>query len=263
MRLFDAHNHLQDIQFDKKVNKIMSDCNHIGLTRMVTNGTNENDWKTLSTLAKVYSQVIPSFGLHPWFINDRSSNWFKLLEQKIDNHNGAVGEIGLDLSRKNLQYNEQKEVFLSQLQLSADRNIPVSIHCIKAWNQIYNLLSDNQLPKRGFLLHGFSGPAEMINPLTNLGAYFSFSGSFAHANKSRQRNNFCKIPINRILIESDAPFQPMPDNFITHPLKQKINHPANIKSIYKFAAECIRIPYEELTVIVEKNFLKLFGNQLL
>jgi Tat protein secretion system quality control protein TatD with DNase activity len=55
----------------------------------------------------------------------------------------------------------------------------------------------------------------------------------------------------------------MPDNFITHPLEQKTNHPANIKSIYKFAAECIGIPYEELTVIVGKNFLKLFGNQLL
>ena len=103
----------------------------------------------------------------------------------------------------------------------------------------------------------------MINPLTNLGAFFSFSGSFAHPNKSRHRHNFCKIPTDRILIESDAPFQPMPDNFITHPLEQKINHPANIKSIYKFAAKCLGTPYEELTVIAEKNFLKLFGNQML
>jgi len=260
MRLFDAHNHLQDVKFNNNQHKIMSDCKDVGLIKMVTNGTSELDWETVSTLAQRYPQIIPSFGLHPWFVHDRSSNWLKRLEQKIDNYGSAVGEIGLDRYKKNQKYNEQEEAFLSQLQLSTERNLSVSIHCIKAWNEIYNLLRDNPIPKRGFLLHGFSGPAEMIKPLTKLGAYFSFSGSFANPKKARHRNNFCKIPTNRLLIETDAPFQSVPDNFITYPLEEKLNHPANINSVYKIAADCIGIPYEKLTEIIEANFLRFFGN---
>ena len=260
MRLFDAHNHLHDVQFNNNRHQIMSDCEDVGLIRMVTNGTSELDWEAVSTLAKRYPQIIPSFGLHPWFVHERSPNWLNLLEQKIDNYDSAVGEIGLDRWKRNLRYNEQEEVFLSQLQLSTERNLPVSIHCIKAWNQIHNLLRDNTIPKRGFLLHGFSGPAEMIKPLTELGAYFSFSGSFAHPKKARHRNIFCKIPTNRLLIETDAPYQPLPDNFTTHPLEEKLNHPANINSAYKIAADCIEIPYEILTGLVEENFLRFFGD---
>lgn len=260
MRLFDAHNHLQDVQFNNNQHQIMSDCKDSGLIKMVTNGTSELDWEAVSTLANRYPQIIPSFGLHPWFVHNRSSNWLKRLEEKIDNYGSAVGEVGLDRGKKNQKYNEQEEVFLSQLQLSTERNIPISIHCIKAWDQIYNLLQDNPIPKRGFLLHGFSGPAEMIKPLNDLGAYFSFSGSFTHPKKARHRNNFCKIPANRLLIETDAPYQSMPDNFTTYHLDGKLNHPANINSLYKIAADSIGITYEKLTEIAEENFLRFFGN---
>ena len=260
MRLFDAHNHLHDVQFNNNQNQIISDCKKIGLVKMVINGTSELDWDAVSTLAERYPNIIPSFGLHPWFINNRSSNWLKILEEKIEGYDSAIGEIGLDRCKKGLEYNGQEEVFLSQLKISTERNIPVSIHCIKAWHQIYILLRDNPLPKRGFLLHGFSGPAEMIKPLTKLGAYFSFTGSFAHPKKARHRNNFCKIPINRLLIETDAPYQPLPNNYITHPIEGKLNHPANINNAYKIASNYIRIPYEELIDIVEENFLRLFGN---
>ena len=60
MRLFDAHNHLQDVQFNNNQHQIMSDCKDSGLIKMVTNGTSELDWEAVSTLAKRYPQIIPS-----------------------------------------------------------------------------------------------------------------------------------------------------------------------------------------------------------
>lgn len=260
MRLFDAHNHFQDAKFDNNRNHIISECEEVGLVQMVTNGTNETDWEKVAALAKNYKQIIPSFGLHPWFITDRSPNWLKSLENQLNNSPRAVGEIGLDRYKNKGLYKEQEEVFLCQLKLSTERNLPVSIHCIKAWEQLYNLLRDNQLPERGFLLHGFTGPEEIIEPLTKLGAYFSFPGSFASNKKIKQRNKFCKIPTDRILVETDAPYQTMPLNLISHTLENNLNHPANIKNTYKTAAETIGIDLNEFANLVEDNFLRIFGS---
>jgi len=148
--------------------------------------------------------------------------------------------------------------------LAAKRNLPVSIHCLKAWGRLLEILQSELHPKCGLVLHSFGGPKEMVPALVELGAYFSFPGYFVHERKLKQREAFRKVPPDRLLIETDAPDQLLPDNLsnysITDSNGKALNHPANLTAVYRFVAKFLGMPLEELGQEVEKNFLRVFGS---
>jgi TatD DNase family protein len=131
---------------------------------------------------------------------------------------------------------------------------------------LLDLLQKHPGPDCGFVLHSYGGPAEMIESFAKLGAYFSFPGYYAHPRKEKQRAVFLKIPGDRLLIETDAPDQIPPEDLIKHPLQdpsgRPINHPANLASIYEFAATLRDEPIEDFSRQIEKNFQKMFINWL-
>ena len=207
--------------------------------------------------------VLPSFGYHPWYLHERTPDWLKNLEKFLDEIPGAVGEIGLDRWKPDLPYAGQEEVFLAQLRLAAERNLPVSIHCLQAWGRLHELLRDHPRPARGLVLHSFGGPAEMIPAFAKLGAYFSFPGYFLHERKLRQREAFKKVPPDRLLIETDAPDQLLPEEKNLHPSVgadgKPLNHPANLPAVYSGLAEFLGEKVESLAARVEENFQRVFG----
>ncbi|HEY0457300.1 MAG TPA: TatD family hydrolase, partial [Verrucomicrobiae bacterium] len=179
----------------------------------------------------------------------------------------AVGEIGLDRWIENYDLPLQEEMFIAQLRIAADRNLPVSIHCLQAWGRLHEILQAGPRPACGFLLHSYGGSREMVKPLAKLGAYFSFPGYFAHTRKARQRETFLAVPFDRLLVETDAPDQLPPENLIAHPLNdgssgKPLNHPANLQSIYGFLAEFLQRPLEQFATQIEQNWQQLFGGLL-
>ena len=101
-------------------------------------------------------------------------------------------------------------------------------------------------------------------PFARLGAYFSLPGYYAHERKARQRETFRHVPADRLLIETDAPDQSLPDTLNEHPLRDPVsggalNHPANLPAVYRFAAGLLQQSPEVLAAKVEGNFLRLFG----
>jgi len=132
-----------------------------------------------------YPQVVPSFGYHPWYVKERTAGWQATLLRSLDQIPSAVGEIGLDRWIKDFDLAQQEEVFVWQLRVAAERNLPVSIHCLQAWGRLLELLQSEPRPACGFVLHSFGGPQEMVEPLARLGGYFSLPGYFAHARKQR------------------------------------------------------------------------------
>jgi TatD DNase family protein len=289
MRLFDAHNHLQDERFGGRQHELIAACRAAGVARMVVNGTCETDWPAVAELAYHHPDlVLPSFGYHPWYVAQRTSQWEQSLVRFLDANPGSgVGEIGLDRWKRGLDFVAQEEVFARQLQLAAERNRPVSIHCLQAWGRLLDCLRAGPRPVCGFLLHSYGGPAEMVAPLADLGAYFSLPGYFAHERKQRQREAFLQVPPHRLLIETDAPDQRLPDASTVpettrliagevtavplageqHPLTdprtgQPLNHPANLTAVYTFAARLFSEPLEILAPRVEANFRRLFGASL-
>ena len=263
MKFYDAHNHLQDDRFGGRQSELLAACEKSGVARMVVNGACESDWPQVLALARQNQMVLPSFGYHPWHLHERTPEWQENLEKFLEVIPGAVGEIGLDRWKPDLSYAGQEEIFLAQLCIAAERNLPMSIHCLQAWGRLHELLRDHPRPVRGFVLHSFGGPAEMISTFTKLGAYFSFPGYFLHERKLRQRETFKHVPRDRLLIETDAPDQLLPPEKILHPLAdvtgRPLNHPANLPAVYAGLAEFLGEKVEALAARVEENFRRVFG----
>lgn len=264
LRLYDAHNHLQDERLAPYSAAIWSCVTTEPIERMVVNGSAESDWDAVLKLAQQHNQIIPSFGYHPWYVKERSPEWLQVLTRCLDGVPSAVGEIGLDRWIKDHDVVDQEEVFCAQLALAAERNLPVTIHCLQAWGRLYELLRSNSRPECGFILHSYGGPVEMVEPLAKLGGYFSLPGYFAHERKERQRETFRHVPADRLLIETDAPDQSLPTERVLYSLPEErpgkpLNHPGNLQAVYQFAAELLDQPLESLARTVEQNFCRIFG----
>ena len=264
MRLYDAHNHLQDERFGGAAAELLAASGRAGVARMVVNGSCEDDWPAVRALALAHREVLPSFGIHPLYVGERTACWLENLRRQLAEGPAAVGEIGLDRWKPGLDYAGQEEVFVAQLRLAAETNLPVSIHCLQAWGRLVELLRAGPRPARGFLLHSYGGSLELVAPLAKLGAYFSFPGYFAHERKARQQETFRHVPPERLLIETDAPDQPLPEALNEHPLidaktGQPLNHPANLAAVYRCVAGLVDEPVAVLAERVEENFLRLFG----
>jgi TatD DNase family protein len=289
--LYDAHNHLQDAWLLSHRDQVISDLVKVGVKAAVVNGTSENDWADVSALCATMSddcssnsphalRLLPSFGLHPWDVGNRSADWETTLRKYVDgNPRALVGEIGLDrwiLERarpddarlaglRRAPIDEQLAVFRAQLQLAAELSRPASIHCLDAFGLLLETLQTTPLPTCGFLLHAYSGPAEMVPLFARLGAYFSFNGSFLDPRKVRLRPTYLAIPTDRLLVETDAPAMRLPSGSVRFALPptaggETINHPANIVVAYEGLAQWRNVAFESLTSSVQENFARLFGD---
>lgn len=277
--LYDAHNHLQDAWLTPHRTQVFADLGRIPLGRAVVNGTAENDWADVATLAREHAFIIPSYGLHPWNVGNASAQWRDALIARLDGSPyPAVGEIGLDrwiLERarpddsrlaglRRASLDEQLDAFRWQLALAARRNFPVTIHCIDAWGALMDVLRTDALPARGFLLHAYGGSAELARQFAALGAYFSFNGYFLGERQAAKRTVFATILADRLLIETDAPAMPLPESHRRWSLPgladgNPINHPGNIEAVYAGLAAVRQIPLEALAAQIEENFHRLFG----
>ncbi|MBA3850040.1 MAG: TatD family deoxyribonuclease [Opitutus sp.] len=277
--LYDAHNHLQDDWLAPHRARIEADLRAIGLRSAVANGTSEADWPAVAGLAARLPWVLPSYGLHPWDAGNRAEGWFDRLKARLAAEpDAAVGEIGLDrwildsakpddprlagLRRAPLE--EQGEVFIKQLSLAAAESRPATIHCLQAFGALEGLLRHVNTPARGFLLHAYGGPREMVARFAEQGAYFSFNGAFLGERHAARREAFRAVPADRLLVETDAPAMPLPAPHARFPLPpapdgSPVNHPANLAAAYAGLAELRGVDPDNLTAQVEQNFHRLFG----
>jgi TatD DNase family protein len=278
MNFYDAHAHLQDAELVPHYPRVFADLAAAGIKRVVTNGSSEADWPAVAALAAAQPVILPSFGLHPWDAGNRTPAWQQALLAQLDANPGAVvGEIGLDrwiLTRaksddrrltglRRAPIDEQAEVFRWQFNVAAERNLPAAIHCVDAFGLLHDSLRAAQRPTRGFLLHSYGGPVEMIPAFAKLGAYFSFNANFLDARRARLREVYAAIPADRLLVETDAPSVRPAAAQAPYSLPDTdgafVNHPANLTATYAALAELRGVTLEALTAQVEKNFLRLFA----
>lgn len=291
--LHDAHNHLQDEWLAPHLDRIARAATDAGIADMVVNGTHPDDWPLVAELADRFPFVRPAYGIHPWDAGrPRPDDWLEQLEARlISDPRASIGEIGLDrwiidsarpddprlAGVRRPSIDEQTAVFLPQLALAAKHNRAATIHCLQAWGALDKLLHAHPVPARGFLIHAYGGPAELVPKFTALGACFSFNGYFLKETpkptchlisdkppKPPRLETFKIIPLERLLVETDAPAMPLPQSWRTHKLPpapdgSHVNHPGNLDAAYTALASLRGIPLAELTSQVTANFTRLFG----
>ena len=260
MSFLDAHNHLHDARLAPDRGPILAELSRIGLQRAVVNGTREDDWPAVRELATQHSWIVPSYGLHPWYAPQCSNDWLETLREYLTGDPRAgIGEIGLDRWIEGHALAVQTPVFTAQLALAVELDRAATIHCVRAWGALEEVIRTHPLPRRGFLLHAYSGPTEMIGTFVERGAYFSFSPYFLHERKAAQREAFRHVPRERLLVETDAPDLRPPDShnprLLADASGEPVNHPANIDVAYRALAEIRGEPIESP---VAENFARLF-----
>ncbi|MEM9410074.1 MAG: TatD family hydrolase [Planctomycetota bacterium] len=230
--LIDAHSHLHDSRFEGNQSDLIAKMKNSRISHSIVNGTETADWPAVAQLAKDYPRFVwPSFGLHPWKVQNRAKDWeARLREFLLRFPKSGVGECGLDRWIRDHNIEDQQTVFRIQLQLATEMNRPCTIHCLKAWGPLLEVLNaETQLPR--ILLHSFGGSIETANEMAELGAWFSFSGYFLHPRKSKVVDVFRQLPKDRILVETDAPDMLPPETDRPYSDRESINHPANLAHI--------------------------------
>ncbi len=257
--LIDSHCHLQFPELIHDIESTLTRCAESSIEKFVVNGTHPEDWDNVLKLAEQFpTKILPAIGLHPWRVIDRPEGWEHELKALISSSPSiALGEIGLDrwINQRNLA--DQRRCFLFQLSLAAEFNRPVSIHCLKAWGSLLECLEETELPERGIHIHSFGGSREIFNQLKKYNPYYSFSGYFLQPRKKAIADLYLEVPLDRLLIETDAPSMLPPAKFQAVP-HESINFPENLSLICEGLAQLKGISPSSLAEQTSKNALCYF-----
>lgn len=246
MTLTDAHCHLQDPVLTVDLEQVLERSSRFGIKQFVVNGTCPEDWEAVSVLATRFSEVIPQFGVHPWKVENLPSDWMERLKGFLLKYPQAgIGEIGLDGQLTDAPMQVQQKVFNAQFQLAREWERPCTIHVVKAWPEFMDELKEG-VPSH-WLLHSFGGSSEQLKGFAEKGAYFSFGGAvIRHSNSEKLQNAVRKVPDDRLLLETDAPFQ--------HPQgKDYRQEPTGLLRIAERIAELRGINIRDLSQKTERN----------
>lgn len=250
--LVDSHCHLNFPEFAKDLPEVIQRAHNIGVGTMVTINTRLDEALDLQKITDTYDNIFCTVGVHP---HEAAAYASPDLMQKIMDlaqHPKVIGigETGLDYFYNNSPKNDQIDSFGQHLMASIQLNLPVIIHTREADEDTLACLKKFPLAKGVF--HCFSGSEALAKQALDLGFYISFSGilTFKKAEDLRQIAKF--VPLDRILVETDAPFlAPIPH-------RGKRNEPAFTVHTAETLAELKAIPLAKVTTVTTENFFQLF-----
>ncbi len=251
--LFDSHCHLNERSFNAK--KAIKIAKERGIDVFLVIGWDLKSSRKAVRMARKYKEVYAAVGVHPENCVDENLRSLKAIERLAKHPKVvAIGEIGLDYHWKNDDETKanQKEWFLKQIDLANKLNLPVSIHSRDASEDVYEILKEHPIGK-GFVLHCYSGSAEMMKQFEKLGAYFGFDGPITYKNSKTPKQCVAECPIERLLIETDSPYLP------PVPYRGKRNQPAYINEIFDEMLRLRNESEEDLRAALNDNFERLFG----
>ena len=204
--LIDVGTYLQDTP-DERVNHAILKCAaEFKIGKFLCSGVSPEDWGLVHSLARQEEQIVPFFGVHPWFVDRISLAWEKqLLHIASMNMGAGIGSIGLDRSKNGGDYKKQKEVFLRQIQIAEQLSRPIAIHCAKGWDDLLIFLSDYKASRIRFMIHAYQGDSERLEQLLKLGAYISFSRENLLKADALMLDRVRQVPRDRLLLETNFP----------------------------------------------------------
>ncbi len=208
--VLDAHCHLDDPRFDGDRDAVMDRARAAGITGLVVPGVAPERWRRLPGLRARFPEVQVGYGLHPEALERLSGGVIREalaeLPQRLV-YDGAVcvGETGLD-RRSPVPLAEQVALTRAHLAIAGSLDLPVVLHCVRAHGTLLETLEAHG-PLRG-LVHGYSGPAELVPRYLALGLHLSFGGPVTWPGAKRPRAALLAVPDDRLLLETDAPDQP-------------------------------------------------------
>lgn len=254
--MIDAHTHLQKIP-KSLFPSLLRRAEEVGVTGAVVCGTSPEDWGDVKHICQSEKFFYAGYGVHPWYAKNLDSDWVGRLREYLQGDIYAhVGEIGLDKHFPNLADLEtQKMVMKTQLEIARDFNRPVTLHCVKAQAEILEVMKSSGFFRTGLpvILHSFTGNLEQLEQLMRASENFYFSVNC----KFNRDNVLRRIPLHRLLLETDSPDQ-LAQAPALEPLQQGVNDPAQLRSLLCRVARIRDTSEEALMATVRANTLQAF-----
>jgi len=252
LKIIDTHAHYDDEAFDIDREELLSSLPEKGVKSIITQGISIEKSKSALLLADKYNYIYATVGVHPEDVNtvDLNSDWIEQLSKLLNHPKAvAVGEIGLDYHYDGYDKDKQILIFEEQLKLANKLNLPCVIHSRDATKDTITLLQKHK-PKG--VMHCFSGSVETAEIILNLGMYIGFTGVLTFKNAKKAVEACKKVPIDRLLLETDCPYM------APVPFRGKRCDSSMIIKTAKKAAEIKELPLDELIENCNNNAISLF-----
>lgn len=252
----DSHAHLDFDQYDSDREEMIQRAKDVGVKNVLQiamGPTNEKIARCYS-LVQQYSHMRMAVGLHPHDADKYTPEVHDLISTySIKDKVAAIGEIGLDYYYENSNPENQKKCFSKLMDLAIEKNLPICVHTRDAFDDTYALVKEkNIFQKTGGVIHCFTGTEEQAKQFVGLGAYISFSGVVTFKNTDELRRAVQSVPLNRMLIETDAPF------LAPIPYRGKRNEPSYMIETAKTIAAIKGISMDEVAQATTANAKQLF-----
>lgn len=221
VQLYDSHTHLNDDAFYDDVPAFVARARHFGVNQMNMVGSNAQLNERAIKLAHDYPGLHAVIGWHPEDSKNYDAHAADVLVQQLqDPEVVGVGEIGLDYHWDTSPVAVQKRVLCDQLELAKTFNLPISVHCREALDDIYPILKKYHVGDFGGVMHSFAGNPEWAQKFLDLGMELSYSGVVTFGSAEDVRASAKITPDDRIMVETDAPY------LTPKPYRGKMNEPA-------------------------------------
>ena len=248
MQLVDTHAHLDFLQFNKDREKVINNARKAGLKYIINIGTTLASSRRSVELSQLFDEVYATVGIHPHNASGVAQETVTVLKDLAKAAKViAIGEIGLDFHYDNSPRKIQQEIFVKQLQLAREFNLPVIIHSREASGETMKILEEQRVKEIGGIMHCFAGDTEMAFKVIEWGMYLAFGGIITFKNAHKTRQVVAEVPLENILIETDCPY------LAPVPFRGKRNQPAYVKYVAREIAQIKDIPVEKVARVTTEN----------
>ncbi|MCL9773319.1 TatD family hydrolase [Vibrio methylphosphonaticus] len=218
--MIDTHCHLDLIAAKTDLSTVLKDARRAGVEGMIVPGINEENWTEIAQLAQQHSDIYYALGFHPLFLTGVSTVSVERLTQRLtqaqslSNKCVAIGECGLDFYHLGQDGDaeptklQQRQILREHILLANKAKLPIILHCRKAHQDMIAVLKKHT-PIYGGVIHGFSGSYQQAMDYIKLGIYIGVGGVISYERAKKTRDTISKLPLDYLLIETDAPDMPL------------------------------------------------------
>jgi len=253
--LVDSHCHLDRIKLDNYeagLDGAVSAAKDRGVTRMLCVCIGADNKNEVLAIAQRYTDIYASVGVHPSEVTEEVLSPKTLTSWASAKKVVAIGETGLDYYYSEEHADHQRQSFAIHLQVAGEMNLPVIVHTRDARSDTLELIRLYGNMESAGVMHCFTESWEMAKQAIDLNYYISISGIVTFKNAGELRDVVKKIPMDRLLVETDSPY------LAPVPYRGKSNEPKYVREVAEFIAELKGVPFEELAEVTTQNFLSLF-----
>ena len=257
MFFVDSHCHLNFPDFKGNEEEIVNNAKHVGIERFLSACTRLSELPELIDLTRRFPEVVASVGIHPEYATEQGENETsveELVSLTNDPKIVAIGEAGLDY-HYGAEETRRAQIDLFRIHLRAAKaaKLPIIIHTREAEDDTIALLEEEKSPDLTGVLHCFSSEKRLAEKGLEMGFYLSASGIITFKSAQELRDIFSDVPMNRLLIETDAPY------LAPVPYRGRKNEPAYVIKTAEMLASLKNTGMEDLQKRTTENFFTLFS----